>query len=347
MKKKDLRSLDHRQLETIRKTAVKLSLEKIMSDKKVAEIMWTTPQSICYWKSAYEEWWRKALVAKEDKWGRPKDEKKNLTAKEMKKLDKLLCCEPREHKQLRLDFWLRTIKVIIELIKVKFDKKLKFWKVREILIDLWFSNQKPLFRAYQSDPEKIIKWVKEELPFIQYEAKKEWREICYWDEAWFRSTDQKGKTRWKKWITPIVKVTWARFCMNAISIISSRWELRFMTYKWSFSSDTLLQFLRRLVSKTTKKYTLILDGHSTHKTKKVKKYLEEIDNQIKLYYLPWYSPRLNPDEQVRNHVENDLKGRIIRSEKAMTEKVLQSLYSLQKQPMRVKSFFNHPEVQFS
>jgi len=59
-----------------------------------------------------------------------------------------------------------------------------------------------------------------------------------------------------------------------------------MIYEKSFNSETLIEFLKKIAYKTTQKMTLILDGHPTHKTKKVKSYLEKIDNQIKIYYLP-------------------------------------------------------------
>lgn len=59
-----------------------------------------------------------------------------------------------------------------------------------------------------------------------------------------------------------------------------------MTYEKSFCAETLIEFLKKMVYKNKKKMTLILDGHPTHKTKKVQAYLEQIEHQIKIYYLP-------------------------------------------------------------
>lgn len=119
-----------------------------------------------------------------------------------------------------------------------------------------------------------------------------------------------------------------------------------MVYEKNFNSETLIEFLKKLVYKNTKKMALILDGHPTHKTKKVKAYLEKIGHQIKIYYLPGYSPELNPDEQVRNSIENNLKGLIIASKQHMIEKVKKNLFALQKKKDMVQSFFKHPEVKF-
>lgn len=119
-----------------------------------------------------------------------------------------------------------------------------------------------------------------------------------------------------------------------------------MVYDKSFTSDTLIAFLKKLVYKNEEKMTLILDGHPTHKTKKVKAYLEKINHQIKIYYLPGYSPELNPDEQVRNAIENNLKGQIIASKQHMIQKVKKNLFALQKRKDMVQSFFRHPEVKY-
>jgi len=51
--------------------------------------------------------------------------------------------------------------------------------------------------------------------------------------------------------------------------------MKFMSYEGSFTSDTLIVFLERIIFKTPQKYTLILDGHPTHKTKKVQEWLEQ------------------------------------------------------------------------
>jgi transposase len=85
----------------------------------------------------------------------------------------MISSEPRKVKQLHLDFGLWTIKLIQELIKKVFKKKLKFWKIREFLDEIEFTNQKPLFRAYQQNPEAVLERVETRLPLIQEEAEKE------------------------------------------------------------------------------------------------------------------------------------------------------------------------------
>lgn len=339
------RGKDPKELENLRRIAVKLCLKGKLSIKEISKITGLGESTIYYRKWVQKKKGRKWLRGKTRNWGRPRKKSNNLTKKEKEILVSVISQEPRETGKLMLDFWLRTIQYVQHAIKTLFKKEVKRRKARELLVELWFSNQTPLFRAYQQNPEKVEKWLDEKLPMILDEAEKEERTVYYWDEAWFKSTNHKGKTRAKKWQTPIVKATWARFWVNAISIISPRWELRFMVYDWTFTSETLIMFLKRLVRGNEKKMSIILDGHPTHKTKKVKAYLESINHQVKIYILPWYSPELNPDEQVWLHVHNDLKGQIIANKKQQIDKVRQSLYRQQKQKSKVASYFRHLDMQ--
>lgn len=333
-------------LEDLRIKAVKLHIKGGMKVTDIVQIMEIWESTLYYRIWVYRKKWLQWLRAKNWKTWRKKDKSINLTAKEKIILRSVLLQEPRQSKKLMLDFGLWTVKYIQHAIKVLFGKSLKIGKTNELLIEMWFTNQKPLFRAYQQNPKKVDEWVNETLPSILQEAKNEWRDVYYWDEAWFRSTNHRWKTRWLSWETPIVSATWARFWVNAISMINARWELKFMAYEWTFTSDTLLMYLKRLLYRNDKKISLILDGHPTHKTKKVQEYLAHHNHQIKLYYLPWYSPELNPDEQVRLHVHNDLKGVIVVNKEQLIAKVRSSLHRQQKQKDKVASYFRHPEVKY-
>lgn len=286
----------------------------------------------------------KALRSVKTPSGRPKDPEKNLTKSEMETLQKLLLNEPRDIKQLKIDLSLWTAALVGALIQKIFFKDLKEGQIRKVLKELGFTYQKPIFRAYQQDLLKVSEWRDERLPAIEQEAFAEGREILYGDEAGFKSTEHRGRTWGEKGRTPVVKATGARFAINAISAISKNGVLRFMAYEGSFTSDTLLIFLKRLSKNPNEKYTLILDDHPTHKTKKVDTYLESIDYRIKIYYLPPYSPELNPDEQVWNHVKNGMKGRFSTSKSQLKSHVLSCMHRLQKKNELIRSFFQHPDI---
>lgn len=338
MKKENL-SKTAQEKENMRILAVNMVVEGKLKKKVVSDMLWVHYNTIIKRVSLHKKWWKRSLKTKQTKWGRPKSKDNNLTTREKKIMIRILQWEPRDVQELHLDFGLWTIKIIQTVVHKVIGKKLKEWKIKEFLDEIWYTNQKPIFRAYQQDPEKVEKRIKEELPNILTEAESEWRSVFYWDEAGFKSTDNRWKTRAEKWKTPVVKSTWARFGINAISIVWSKWEMRFMVYEWWFTSDTLLVFIKKILCWNDKKYTLILDGHPTHKSKKVKAYLESTDGRIKIYYLPWYSPQLNPDELLRNCVKCDMKWTIYRSKQELCKKLLSTMYSHQKQKDKIKSFF--------
>jgi len=341
---KNLRKLTRGELEVFRISTVKMVTELWVEQREVAKIQWIYESLLSSWMKLYKKSWIRWLKLKEVKWRwRPKDTEKNLTTREKKRLEKLLLKEPRNIEQLKVDSSLWTANVVKKLVEVEFWKKLKTNKLYDLLKELWFSCQKPIFRAYQQNLEKVKEWKEELRPKIEKEAKEEWREILYWDEAGFRSTDHKWTTWWKVWVTPIVKATWARFWINAASAISKQWYMKFMTYEWSFTSDTLIEFLERIVYKTDKKFTLILDWHPTHKTKKVDNWLEKHNFQIKLYYLPPYSPELNPDEQVWKYTKWKMRWAFMASKKEIRAIVAKNLFSLQKKKELISSFFRHPD----
>lgn len=320
----DWRKLSHKHLEEIRKKAIIRIFEGLEKPLKVAMSYWLGSTCIYNRIKDYEKWWKKALKAKT--WKKP-GKKPSITEKQENQLVKMICKWPA---CCMLDFGLWTLEIIQQLIHQKFWVKLHISSVQRLLRKLGLSNQKPLHKAFQQDPVKVQRRLNEEYPKIKKEAKKEKREITWWDESWFKSTDHRWKTRWKKWHTPVIRSSWARFWINAVSCVSNKWTLRFMVFKWSFKTDILIEFLKKLIYKSDKKYTIILDGHPTHKAKKVKDFLASINYQIKIYYLPWYSPELNPDELVRNEIDNNLKQRFCVSQSQLWDEVRKQLYKLQK-----------------
>lgn len=76
--------------------------------------------------------------------------------------------------------------------------------------------------------------------------------------------------------------------------------------------------------------------------------LEKYSNEIEVFYLPSYSPELNPDE----YLNCDLKAGICSSSPARNQsdlkrKVLSHMRMLQKKPQRVEKYFKHPAIQYA
>jgi transposase len=219
--------------------------------------------------------------------------------------------------------------------------------VGRLLKKLGLSPQKPLRRAYQQDPEAVDRWVKEEYPAIRKLAKREKAEIFFADEASVRSDYHSGTTWAPRGQTPVVPTTGARFSLNLVSAVSPRGDMRFMTVNGRMNAAKFIEFLQRLMKGSDRPVFLIVDGHPTHRAVKVKKFVASTKGKLRLFFLPPYSPELNPDESVWNYVKNHHVGKAtITGPDQFRDLVLGTLRQIQKLPALVRSFFGQRELHY-
>lgn len=332
MKEQDARKLSHKTLEEIRIRAVQ-RVESGESPEVVIKALGFSRSCIYTWLALYREGGQEALRAKKLE-GRPT----KLTGKQIQQLYGIIVKgTPLQH---RFAFALWTCAIIRELIRKKFGVHLSEVSVGRLLKKLGLSAQRPLFRAYQQDPEKVEAYLKEEYPKIKKRAKAKGARIFFADEASIRSDYHSGTTWAPKGETPIVKTTGARFKVNMLSAISAKGELRFMLTEKGLSGDLFIEFLKRLIEGVDYPIFLILDGHPAHRSVKVRKFVESTDGKLELYFLPGYSPELNPDETVWSFVKHHTVGKqVITGPTQFRSLVLGALRKLQRLPAIVRNFF--------
>ncbi|MFU8843178.1 MAG: transposase, partial [Bacteroidales bacterium] len=93
---------------------------------------------------------------------------------------------------------------------------------------------------------------------------------------------------------------------------------------------------------------LIVDNLRVHHAKKVTRWVEKHKDKIELFFLPAYSPELNPDE----YVNNDVKANVNRKPAPKSQKELQGnvrsyMRSLQWNKDKVAKFFDHEKVRYA
>ena len=120
-----------------------------------------------------------------------------------------------------------------------------------------------------------------------------------------------------------------------------------MVHDGSVTSPTFKEFLERLMIGATRPVFVIVDGHPIHKSRLVQDFVEGLDGQLKLFYLPPYSPHLNPDEQVWAHVKRRVSKQAVQAKDDMKKLALGALRRIQKLPRLVTSFFQQPECQYA
>ena len=163
-----------------------------------------------------------------------------------------------------------------------------------------------------------------------------------------RSDHASGRTYSLQGETPVIPGTGQRFGCNMVSAITNKGRLAFMVFRNRFRDDIFIDFLKRMVRQSKRKIFLIVDRHPVHRSRAVKKWLAKNEKQIRLFYLPSYSPELNPDEMLNQDVKSNAVGR----QRAHTQDQLISnvrgyLRSRQKKPHVVKSYFQEKHVQYA
>lgn len=338
--KLDARKIDRKALEAIRIRAVQ-RVQAGESPEAVIGALGFTRCCIYTWLSMYRAGGWDALKARKAP-GRAR----RLTGRDMQWIYRTVT--GKNPLQLGFSFALWTRAMIRALILKRCGVRLSLVSIGRLLAQLGLSCQKPLWRAYQQDGSRVQQWLKREYPRIRAMAKREKAEIFFEDESGVRSDFHSGSTWAVRGQTPVVKVTGQRFSLNMISAISPRGALRFMVVKGGVGAAVFIRFLKRLIHNAKRPIYLIVDGHPSHRAKAVTRYLSTVAERLRLFFLPAYSPELNPDEQVWNDVKNNAVGRTRLEKPAdLHRTVVGRLRFLQKSPERVRSFFQMPETRYA
>lgn len=319
-------------------------VEQVIKGKgaaEVAEVIGVSKQAVYSWVRAFNEGGFAALEAKKAPGKAPK-----LTVGQVAKLRTIILgADPR---QLRFEFALWTREMIAELIEGEFEVTMSVSAVGRLLRSVGLSPQRPIWRAYQADPDAVEAWRTEVFPGIRADAAKVGGVVLFQDEAAVRADFHAGTTWGEVGHTPVVKTTGARYSVNMMSAVSPRGDLHFMLTEGTVDSDVFISFCERLVHDNPgRPVFLIVDGHSSHKSKKTKAWVASTKGRIRLFYLPGYSPQLNPDEWVWKNVKADRIGKAgVTSFEDLRNKAVAALRRLADYPEIIRGFFRDPNLQY-
>jgi len=336
----DARTLTAKELTALRIRGVS-AVQGGQSPEVVAKALCISRASIYAWLALYRSGGWHALDAAKRGGRKPK-----LNGKIMQWLFNVVTM--KNPMQFQFAFALWTREMILALLKERYGITLSKTSISKLLDQLGLSAQRPLWRAYQQNPEAVDRWLKKEFPAIKRRAAKEKAEIFFGDEAGVRSDHHSGTTWARRGKTPIVSTTGARFGFNMLSAISSRGSLRFMVVEGKVGADVFIQFLKNLIKGATRPIYLIVDGHPMHKAKKVKAFVESTLGKLTLFHLPGYAPELNPDELVWNNLKNHALGKIPHSDKeAMMASAKAHMRKLQRNPKIIQGFFQKETTKYA
>lgn len=343
MKTTDARKLNQQTQFELRKQVVRLK-EKGKNNAEISEIVGLSQSHI---STVWQKYQRGGLDAiKPGVRGRRHGEQRRLTAEQEAGIQKLLVEKTPE--QLKLAFALWNRDAVRLAIKHLCGKELPLRTITDYLNRWGFTPQKPVKRAYEQNPKAVAQWQETVYPQIQARARQEKAEIHWCDETGIQNTDYCARGFAPKGKAPLVRVNAAKRRINMISSITNLGKVRFMLYPQTMTAQVLIRFMSRLTRDVDRKVFLILDNLKVHHSRLVKRWLEGNKEKLEVFYLPSYSPELNPDEYLNGDLKHNIRsGLPARTEEELTRKTRSFMRKLQNRPEHVRKYFKHPRIVYA
>ena len=250
--------------------------------------------------------------------------------------------------ELGLPFALWSRAAVRALIARRCGVELAVRTVGKYLARWGFTARKPIRRAYERDPAAVRRWLRRDYPAIVARAKRARGAIFWGDETGLRSDDVRGRSYAPRGRTPVVRVCHKRAGLSLISAVTNRGELRWMVVDGAVNAPAFIRFLERLVRDARCKIFLILDRLKAHRARLTRDWLAEHRAEIEVFYLPSYSPDLNPDEGVHADLKHAVPRKApARGKQQLRRAAIGHMRRLSRMPKRIRSIFRHPQFRYA
>lgn len=345
MELEDARKLDPKTQAALRRRAIK-QVEAGGRHAEVARTMGVARCTVTRWVGGYRKLGEAFL--RPGRRGRRAGEPRALSRQESLQVQGWI--RDKCPDQLKLPFALWTARSVRDLISRQFRKTLSIRTVQLYLKRWGMSPQKPVFRAKQRSNPAIQRWLEDEYPALKERAKREGASIQWSDETGVNNQDHVGRSYAPIGQKPVIRRTAKRFTTSMISSITNKGEMRFMLYEGALNVALFMKFLKRLIADSNQKIFLIVDNLKVHKANKLKAWLQipDIKQQLEVFYLPAYAPELNPDELLNNDLKQQLNNKPRPNDNVQFLRSIRAvLRTIQAQPQRLCSYFNHPDVSYA
>jgi transposase len=343
MDKIDSRTLPVEALNERRRRAVKLRLDGVPLKDVATQCELSRTTVIAAVRAFEAGGWKAVAISRP---GREVGTCRILSPEQEREVQHLI--QDRTPDQLKMVYALWTRGAVAELIRDRYGVELAVRTVGLYLSRWGYTPQKPLKKAYEQSPAAVKQWLEQDYPAIARRAKAEGAEIHWGDESGLRSDDVRGRSYAPQGQTPVIRVANRRHSLSILSSVTNKGQMRWKVFDGALNTDILIDFLSRLIRTAGQKLYLILDNLRVHHAKPVKAWLEKHAEAIEVFYLPSYSPELNPDEMANA----DLKQAVTKLAPARTKLQLvkatsRHLRSVQRQPERIRSYFQHLPVRYA
>src|SRR3989344_4889468 len=332
MRESDGRSISRETLEYLRNQSIRL-WKSGKKTEEIADFCGVHFTVVYKWIRIYKQKGTDGLKRRKAKGADPK-----LDKKDKKQILSWL-------RKSALDFGFETplwdCKRIQRVIKKELQKDIAISNLWASLRRWNLTPQKPEKLALERNERNVKKWIREEWPKIDKHRRK-WQAMLYFqDESGVSLIPVLGRTWAPKGKTPTIKVTGNKggFCVT--SAISPAGRMVFRIENHTIHAEDHIDFLKQIMKQHPhRKIIVVEDNAKPHIAGLVKDFVKENKTKIAIYYLPTYSPDLNPDEKVWKYLKNvKLKAHQARNKKEFKPLVQAKMQSIQKKPNTIKSFF--------
>jgi transposase len=339
----DARELSDEALQILRLRALR-GIEPGFSEADLAGLLGVRHETISRWWTAYRAHGLDSLPG--GRTGRPLGSGRSLSDEQASGIQRLI--DENAPDKLGLPHALWTRRAVRDLIRKEFDVELAERTVGEYLGRWGYTSKKPSRHAKKQNPDEVQQWLEETYPAIEQQAKEENAEILWTDEVGVAADHHPGCGYARRGERATMEVPGPHIRVNQISAISNEGTVQFMTYQGSLSAVVFLVFLGKLIEGATRKILLIADRLQAHKTPDVVAWLEAHKDEIEVFFLPAYSPEMNPVE----YLNNDMKGEVNKAglpddTGTLQARILAFVGNLANVPEHVISYFLHPCVQYA
>jgi hypothetical protein len=232
-----------------------------------------------------------------------------------------------------------------EVIRREFGVALSAVSVGRLLRAIGLSPQRPLFRAYQQDPEAVERGKTQEYPAIRADATNAPASLSVAEEASVGSDYHAGTTGAPVGRTPLVRTTGARVSVTMISAVTATGSLPDDIVTGTLDADKFIDVGDTLLTNTDGPVFLVVDGHPVPRSKAGKDYVASTSGQRRLFRLPSSSPELNPDDGAWTNVKHDTIGRSATTgPDDFTTRIITTLERLTQLPRLIRTFFGDPNL---